>query len=200
MLLTVAMGLMLQAPQDMKDWVDRGYDGTQPNSAVVAGSPELSRADAWRSVTRRAVEERQAQLEGLAAARVAEQSASWLPDFVTEQAIREWSGEQMEGFRLRVLDRDLLVRNHGFGQSFQAFLLLEKGTPGVDHGSQSLEHRLASARECFALKCGGVAGWWGLLALLTFWFDRLTRGYMTGRLCVLGSGLGLVAPILLVIS
>ena len=199
MLLTLAMGLMLQAPQDMKDWVDRGYDGSQPNSAVVAGSPELSRDDAWRSVTRSAVAQRQARLESLAVAQVAAHSPGWLPDFVTERAVRAWSGEQMQGYRLRVLDRDLLVRDHGFGRSYQAFLLLDKAEPGVARGSESLMDRLARARERFVLKCGGVAGWWGLLALLALWLDRLTRGYMTGRLYVLGAGLGLVAPILLVI-
>ena len=200
MLLTVAMGLVLQAPQDMKDWVDRGYDGTQPNSAVVAGTPELSRSEAWRSASLRAIEQRQDQLKAFASARLAVAGDSWIPDFVTQQAVRAWSGEQMEGYRLRVLDRDLLVRNHGFGQSFQAFLLLDRGVPGARHGAQALEQCLADARAKFTFQCGGVLGWWGLMALLAFWLDRLTRGYMTGRLFVLGSGLALLAPILLVIS
>jgi len=199
MLLTVAMGLLLQGPQDMKDWVDRGYDGSQPNASVVAGAPELSREEAWVSATRRAVEERQGHIERLATDQASAQSPAWLPEFVRERVVRQWTGEQMRSYRLRVLDRDLLVRDHGFGRSYQAFLLLEKVNPDSARLSDALSNRLQSEQERFVLNCGGVVGWWGLLALIVLWIDRLTRGYMTGRLYVLGTGLGLVVPILLVI-
>lgn len=105
----------------------------------------------------------------------------------------------MRSYRLRVLDRDLLVRDHGFGRSYQAFLLLEKVNPNSARLSDTLSNRLQSEQERFVLNCGGVVGWWGLLALIVLWIDRLTRGYMTGRLYVLGTSLGLVVPILLVI-
>lgn len=199
MLLTVAMGLLLQGPQDMKDWVDRGYDGSQPNASVIAGAPELSRDEAWASATRRAVEDRHGRIVRLATDQASAQSPAWLPGFVRERVVRQWTGEQMQNYRLRVLDRDLLVRDHGFGRSFQAFLLLDKVDPAWATGSRILMDRLERARERFVLNCGGVVGWWGLLALFVLWIDRLTRGYMTGRLYALGTGLGLVAPILLVI-
>ena len=36
--------------------------------------------------------------------------------------------------------------------------------------------------------------WWGLLAFLVGWLDRLSRGYMTARLSAIGVALGLSIP------
>jgi hypothetical protein len=57
LLMTVAVGLLLQSPQDMdmKNWVDRGFDPAQPNASTVAGTPELSRQDAWAAAERHAL-------------------------------------------------------------------------------------------------------------------------------------------------
>lgn len=199
MLLTVAMGLLMQSPQDMKDWVDRGYADDQPNSCVVSGTPELSHKEAWAVAIQRAVSEQEGRIEQLGQAQANSQSASWLPDFVRERVVRHWTGEQMRRHELKVLDRDILVRDHGFGRSFQAFLLLDKVDPQSATKSRSLTRRLQREQKRFVMKCGGTVGWWGILAIFVLWIDRLTRGYMTGRLYTVGAMLGLVAPILLVI-
>ncbi len=199
MLLTVAVGLLMQGPQDMKDWVDRGYASDHPDACVISGTPELNRKDAWAAVTRRAVEEQQLRISERAADQAVAQSPAWLPGFVRERAVKQWTGDQVRRQRLKVLDRDLLVRDHGFGNSYQAFLLLDKVDPGSATSSRSLATKLQREQKRFVMKCGGTLGWWGVLAIFVLWLDRLTRGYMTGRLYTLGAALGICAPILLVI-
>jgi len=40
----------------------------------------------------------------------------------------------------------------------------------------------------------GASLWWGLLAFLVGWLDRLSRGYMTARLSAIGVALGVSVP------
>jgi len=47
---------------------------------------------------------------------------------------------------------------------------------------------------CGVVWCGGTVILWAALALLCGWLDRLTRGYMSGRLRLLFSGVGLGLP------
>lgn len=199
LLTTVVMGFCLQSPQDMKIWVDRGYDPVQPNAHSVSGSPELTRKAAWASVTERAVRAHDERLAELAAQTAHAESSSWLPEFVVANVVREWSRQQARRIRPEVLDRDLLVREHGFGRSYQAFLLLDALDPNVASRSGGLSRRLARAERVFLAKCGGTVGLWALLAFVLAWIDRLTRGYMTGRLYLIGAALGVCGPILLVL-
>ena len=199
LLTTVLMGLCLQSPQDMKTWVDRGYDPGEPNAHSVSGTPELTRKAAWASATKRAVQDHDERLAELAGDTANATTSSWLPEFVVAKVVREWTREQTRRTRPKVLDRDLLVREHGFGRSYQAFLLLDELDPSVASRSRGLSRRLAKAERMFLAKCGGTVGLWALLALVLAWIDRLTRGYMTGRLYLIGAALGVCGPILLVL-
>ena len=49
------------------------------------------------------------------------------------------------------------------------------------------------------LRGGAVAFAWATLALAVGWFDRLSRGYMTGRLRLLGVLLGVAVPAIAVV-
>jgi hypothetical protein len=112
--------------------------------------------------------------------------------------IRGWTGEELQRHKPRVLDSDLLVRDHVYGQSYQAFLLLDAGDLETAANSAQLTRRLAREERRFLLKCGGTVGWWGVVAAMIFWLDRLSRGYMTGRLVGIGAVLGVAVPIALV--
>ena len=201
LLMTVAMGLLMQGPQqmEMKNWVDHGHDPAQPDAYAVSGTPELSRKEAWAAVQRQALEDHKNRVRDVAEAQAAAISSKWLPGFVREKVVTEWTRDQLRRVAPKIVDRDLIVRDHGFGQSYQAFLLLD------DVDSQQLRKRgrltdlLRREEKRFVFKFGGMLGLWGLLALVMTWIDRLTRGYMTKRLYAIGALLALIGPALLVL-
>ena len=201
LLMTVAVGLLLQSPQDMdmKNWVDRGFDPAQPNAYTVAGTPELARKDAWDVAERHALEDHHGKLRDLAETQVEAGSSGWLPGFVRDRVVTDWTREQMRRVQPKVLDRDMIVRDHGFGRSYQAFLLIDEIATGQLQRRGGLARRLKAEEERFVMKSGAMVGLWGLLALFVMWIDRLTRGYMTKRLYALGTLLALAGPALLVV-
>jgi len=199
LLTTVAMGLLLQGPQhtETKNWVD--HDPAQPDAYTVSGTPELSRRDAWTAVERTALEDHKNRVRDVAEAHASAISSKWIPDFVRERVVTEWTRDQLRRLGPKVLDRDLMVRDHGFGQSYQAFLLLDAVDSRSLRKQGRLTTRLRREAKRFAFKFGGMLGLWGLLALVMTWIDRLTRGYMTKRLYAIGAILALIGPAALVL-
>ena len=201
LLTTVAMGLLLQGPQDieMKTWVDRDFDPAQPNGYVVSGAPELTRKEAWASAERNAIESHNERLRDYAETQAAAAAKSWLPEFVRDKVVTEWTRDRLRRLQPKVLDRDLIVRDHEFGRSYQAFYLVEPLDTEHVERLGGLAPRLAREEEWFLVKTGGMVGFWALIALVITWIDRLSRGYMTKRLIAIGSLLALVGPALVVV-
>lgn len=187
--ITIAAGLLLQAPQDMKPWVDQGFDPSHPGAQVVSGAPELEPAKAWQAVSRKVVAQR-AEQKVLAAKEV----RSWMPEVLLEPIVLSWARGAAERAEVRILDRDLLVRDHGFGASYQAFLLIQDGAEVSRPDMRQLQRRIDRAERRILVRGGCTAALWALIALAGFWLDRLTRGYMSGRLTLIAAVLGLCAP------
>jgi hypothetical protein len=182
-----------------KDWVVSQSDAAQPSAVVVAGQVELTRREAKASAIERLREDtRDRQLEhGRSVIRAA--APFWLPNFVAEQALHEWVrglGDPLQR-SVRILDDDVKVRDHGFGQSFQAFLLIEEDASQADRSGRELERRLDRRVRRFVVLSGGVVGFWAVLAFVVAWIDRLSRGYMTWRLRGIALGLGAAVPAIL---
>ena len=202
MLLVVAAaaGLMAQAPQDLKTWVENGFDPGNPNAYAVTGSVELSRAEAWEAVERQIDVERRDRLESVAADECQNVAPAWLPSFFQDKAVDAWLSEQMRQTDPRVLDSNLVIRPvDDVYQSYQAHVLVDLA--GAKNARlDRLRRRLAVEEEKFLAKIGGTLGLWGVLAVIILWIDRLTRGYMTGRLYTLGALLGIGGPIVLLLA
>ena len=165
---------------------------------VVEGSLELTRAEAEAAALRAAHDEvrlRNTEFGQEVAGRCA---PFWLPGFVVDREVASWT-EQAGVRDLRVLERATEVRRYSYGDAYQTTLRVAAGNGAeVSGGGTGLERRLHSVGKEFLVKCGGVAAWWGLLALLSSWLDRLSRGYMTWRLRLLALGLAIAAlPVVL---
>ena len=200
MLLTVALFFCLQTPQEIKPWVAQGQDPTSANAYTLSGTTELSAHEAWSSVTQRVVDDQRERLRDLAAKQAEATGSWWLPRCFRERAVQSWAEEQLRRYKPRVLDRELQTREHGgIGRSYQAFLLLEDVDAGTVTRTRGLARSLEREERRFLARCGGTVGLWGLLALVLGWIDRITRGYMTGRLWLIGGLLGLCGPIALVL-
>ena len=60
---------------------------------------------------------------------------------------------------------------------------------------QRLRRVLSQLERGTAVRLGGVAASWTLLIVLLGWLDRLSRGYMTGRLRLVGLLGGVIVPV-----
>ena len=200
----LALGLALQIPQspsEIKTWVDRGFDPGRPAAHAVAGSIELTRSQAWDSAQRSALDEQRALLTDLGARRAESLDSGWLPSFLRQRVVEQWVAARALRVEPKVVDREIVVRDHEFGRSFQAYLLVDEASSveAIEADERGLRGMLARSERRFLAKCGGAVGLWGLVALMISWFDRLTRGYMTGRLYSAGALLATGVPILLVL-
>ena len=199
LLVVAAMGLMVQAPQDLKNWVETGFDPGHPSAYAVKGSVELSRAEAWEALERRIDVEVRDRLESFAIDESENVAAPWLPGYFQDRAIAAWVSEQVRQSETRILDSNLVVRPvDDVYQSYHAYALVDMAGPR-NVRLERLRRRLVVEEEMFLAKIGGALGLWGVLAVLILWLDRLTRGYMTGRLYTLGALLGIGGPIVLLL-
>ena len=164
-----------------------------PNAIAFTGTVELSPAESFD--TARAVAEcgLHDQLGRSAETLARSFQPIWMPDFVVESARDRWLERQVSRHELEILDRSDVVRDHGFGKSFQTHLLVERVEPSK-HESGRMARYVRDAGRLFLAKCGGTLGLWVLLALVFWWVDRLSRGYMTGRLRLIAIGVGLLLP------
>ena len=111
--LTLALTVLAQSPQEMKSWVDQDGDPDRPNAHVVSGMPELTPKEAWDSASARVREQREERLAEAGRCYLEQQAPVWLPDFVGNRVLREWCREQSSRRSPEILDRDLVVRDHG---------------------------------------------------------------------------------------
>ncbi len=190
---TILLTMLCQDPL-ASDWVDTGYDAAHPQAVVVSGDPELSRDEALAVARTRARDEIVESVRARGLDRLHKQREFWVPGFLQAKVLDKWVASLDVEDHVRVLDKRFEIRDHGFGQSYQAHLLLEEDRRESKSALRSLDRRFRRGVKVFLTKCGGTVLLWGFFALLYVWVDRLSRGYMTWRLRVLFSGLGISLP------
>lgn len=198
--LIFALTLLPQEPGTPKAWVDSPGAAAAAEAFVVHGTPELDPRVATDAAMAEARESLRTRLLDQAATLVAGQAPAWMPAFLTDKVAHNWVARQDLGKALQVIDRDHKVRDHGFGKSYQAYLLVREDTHWLERESGRLALDLRRSAKTFAGGCLAVVGGWALLALVLFWLDRASRGYMTGRLWLLGLVLGAAFPSFLLLN
>ncbi|MCC6671533.1 MAG: hypothetical protein IT458_10760 [Planctomycetes bacterium] len=172
-----------------------------PREAVaVVGTIELTEPaalDAALRVAREALTVRQREEAGRVLSEVAPR---WLPSFVRDRVLERAAARASRDDTLRILDRQDRIRDHGFGPSYQTTLWIAPVEGAGADLRRSIARDARTETKEFLAKCACIVALWGVLLVGVGWFDRLTRGYMTGRLRLLGGAVGLVAPTLLLLS
>ncbi len=163
-------------------------------AVAVRGDTELNPADALASAQMRVDEHVRAVWKDRAERTVSRQLPFWMPAMMSETTVRQWLADlPVQGLVSRV-DREDRERVHDFGNSYQTTLWIAEDPKMVMRGESRLRAQLRYLERSTAVKAGGVAAGWVFLALLLGWLDRLTRGYMTGRLRTIGVLGGLLMP------
>jgi hypothetical protein len=166
-----------------------------PSAAVaVRGDAELSPAAAFASAQSRVEAHVRGLWLGRAERAVHNQRPFWLPAFLTEATVRRWLADLRAENLVQLVDREDREREHEFGSSYQTTLWVAEDARAVTKGEQRLRGELRRLERTTAIKYGGIAVSWTMLALLIGWLDRLSRGYMTGRLRLVGLLGGLAVP------
>ena len=164
------------------------------DAVAVCGDAELDPAAAFASARRRAEDHVRGMWSERAGRACAGQRPFWLPDLLTQETVRRWLADLPIDQIVRLVDREDRERTHEFGNSYQTTLWVAEDPRGVQQGERQLRRELRQLEKVTAIKYGGVVGGWVLLALVVGWIDRLSRGYMTGRLRVLGLLCGAAVP------
>lgn len=165
-------------------------------AVAVRGDAELDPATAFASARRKAethVRDRWRER----AHRTFEQRPFWLPEFLSREAERRWVNNLPVQEMVQLVDREDRERVHEFGNSYQTTLWVAEDDRHVQRRERELRGELRRLERATALKLGGITATWTVLALLLVWLDRLSRGYMTGRLCVIGLLAGGAVPLAL---
>lgn len=163
-------------------------------AVAVRGDTELSPAAALASAEAR-VDEHLRTVWKERAERAAERHRPfWMPDLLTENTVERWLADLPVERLVARVDREDKERVHEFGNSYQTTLWIAEKPGLVEHGERRLRAELHRLERTTAVKAGGVAAGWVVLALLLAWIDRLSRGYMTGRLRAIGVLGGVLVP------
>lgn len=170
------------------------HPAAAPSATAVAvrGDAELSPAAAFASAQSRVEEHVRTMWRERAERAAAEQRPFWMPELLTREAVRRWLLDLPLAQMVEVVDRQDHERQHEFGQSWQTTLWVAEDAQRVHRGEQRLRGELRRLERTTAWRYGGIAAGWTLLVVAIGWLDRLSRGYMTGRLRVAGL-LGAVA-------
>ena len=161
---------------------------------AVRGDTELSAASALASAELRVDEHLREVWQVRAKRAVSRQAPFWMPGFLSDYAVQRWLADlSLREFVTRV-DRDDCERTHEFGRSYQTTLWIAENPGIVERTEDRLHDTLRSLERTTVLKLGGIAAGWGLLALFLGWLDRLSRGYMTARLRLIGVLSGVLMP------
>lgn len=163
-------------------------------AVAVRGEPELSAAAAFSSAQGKVEDHLRSVWRERAERTVATQRPFWLPTVVTDQAVRRWLADLPVREMVQVVDREDREREHEFGNSYQTTLWVAEDPRLQQRSEQRLRGELRRLERSTACKAGGIAAGWTLLAVLLGWIDRLSRGYMTGRLRAVGLLAALAMP------
>ena len=155
-------------------------------AVAVRGDAELSPAEAFASARRKAEDYVRDRWQ-LRADRACEiERPFWVPEPLTRHAVTRWIGDLPLERSLCLVDRQDQERTHEFGNSYQTTLWVAEEPQTVQRGEHQLRQRLRQLQKATAIKYGGIAAAWVVLGVAIGWIDRLSRGYMTGRLRLLG--------------
>lgn len=185
---------MLQMPSGQDPWGAIPASAQQPGTMIVFGTPELTPGEAYESAQEQAQENLRRYFVEKGTAVVERSTPVWLPGFVEDRILGRWIAALDLAGAFRVLDREQIDRDHGHSMSYQTRLLIKRDPAKLERSLRSLKRDTAQGEKWFLATCGGTAILWAALALLCGWMDRLTRGYMSNRLRLLFSGLGLCLP------
>jgi hypothetical protein len=163
-------------------------------AVAVRGDTELNPADALASAQMRVDEHVRAVWQDRAERTASRQLPFWMPAMMSENTVRRWLADLPVQRLVSRVDREDRERVHDFGNSYQTTLWIAEDPKMVQRGESRLRAQLRYLERSTAVKAGGVAAGWVFLALLLGWLDRLTRGYMTGRLRTIGVLGGLLMP------
>jgi len=164
------------------------------SAVMVRGDAELSPAEALASAEQRVDEHVRSVWSDRAERAVGRYRPFWMPEFVTAQAVQRWLADLPIERMVQRVDREDRERTHEFGNSYQTTLWIAEDRTAVERNEHVLRNRLRRLERQTAMRAGGVAAGWVMLALLLAWIDRLSRGYMTGRLRAIGVLAGLLMP------
>ena len=166
------------------------------SAVAVRGDAELTPAAALASAQLRVDEHVRTVWQERAERTVGRLRPFWLPALLTEGAVERWIADLPVRRVVRLVDREDRERMHEFGNSYQTTLWIAEDPRAVQQGEQRLRAELRRLERSTVARCGGVAAGWVALALVLGWLDRLSRGYMTGRLLVIGLLAGASMPTL----
>lgn len=153
-----------------------------PDAVAIRGVPGLSRAEALASAQELVAAHLRSAWRDRADRIVAEAAPTWLPQPCVDAAVARWLAALPADRYARVVDRDDRVRDHGFGNSHQTTLWIAEEPAHLRAGEASLRAALVAARRDALARGGAVAVGWTAVGVGAAWFDRLTRGYMSGGL------------------
>ncbi len=183
LLVSCLLGLCLQGVEP----VDQNLAG----SLVITGSPELSREAARASARSHAKAQLNSNLQVAAVNYLQHNPQGYLPESRVSAVLEQWCWQETQQWQPTILKAQMEVRDHRFGQSYQEELLLKGIEAELPAALARLQGQMASARYWFFGKWGAVLMGLTATGVLGFWLDRMTRGYMTGRLALLFSGLAM---------
>lgn len=152
------------------------------SAVAVRGDTELTPAAAFASAKTKVDQHVRSLWQDRAERTVTAQRPFWLPTLVAEEAVRRWLAELPVAQMVAVVDREDREREHEFGNSYQTTLWVAEDPEKLQRSEQRLRVELRRLERTTLYKFGGIAAGWTLLVVLLGWLDRLSRGYMTGRL------------------
>jgi hypothetical protein len=164
------------------------------SAVAVRGDAELSLAAAFASAQTRVEDHVRTVWRERAERTLEQQRPFWLPQLLADEALRRWLADLKPRQFVQVVDREDREREHEFGNSWQTTLWVAEDPQQLERGEQRLHNELRRLERTTAMKFGGIAAGWTLLIVSLAWLDRLSRGYMTGRLRLVGLLLGAAMP------
>ncbi len=164
------------------------------SAVAVRGDTELSPAQALASAQTRVEDHVRTVWRERAARAIEQQRPFWLPQLFADEAVRRWLADLQPRQLVQVVDREDREREHEFGNSWQTTLWITEDAQQLQRSEGRLRGELRRLERTTAMKYGGIAAGWTLLIVALAWFDRLSRGYMTGRLRLVGLLLGAAMP------
>lgn len=186
-----ALGLATASPEPLVQ------DPVAHAAVAVRGDTELSSAAAYASARTRVADHVRTVWQERAEAAVQRQRPFWMPEAIAEAAVQRWLATLPTEQLVRTVDREDREREHEFGTSIQTTLWVAEEPHAVARSERSLQSLLTRLEHHTAGKFGvTVLTWVGLVVLLG-WLDRLSRGYMTGRLTFAGLLAAVATPAVL---
>jgi hypothetical protein len=193
-MIATALSCVLFAQAPMAALAVADPSGAASEAIAVRGDAELTPAAAYDSARTRAELHLQERWLERGRRLVVEQRPFWLPSLLAERAVARWLAGSPASEGMRIVDRDDRKREHEFGSSWQTTLWVAEDPRHVAHGERALRRELERVQQRTLLVSGGTVAFWAGLLFVLAWLDRLSRGYMTGRLRLVGLVLGAAVP------